>query len=83
MDAKEAQDMRLIRNPSFCCGCVAVVALVTSAGVCAEVVNLDTFIRAEADTYFQKKVEEAGGIGRLHHSRTPPPVEKQPCQQSV
>jgi hypothetical protein len=50
---------------------------VTSADA-VEAVNLDTFIRAEADTYFKKKVEEAGGIGRLNHSRTPPPVENQP-----
>jgi hypothetical protein len=41
-------------------------------------VNLDNFIRAEADTYFRKKVDDACGIGLLHHHRTAPPVENQP-----
>ena len=38
-------------------------------------VTIDTFIRAEADTYFRKKVEEAGGVGRLNHIRMPVPID--------
>ena len=37
-------------------------------------VTIDTFIRAEADTYFAKKVEEARGVGKFNHTRTPVPI---------
>lgn len=61
-----------------CCGYVVIAALSAAVGEGAEPVNVDNVIRAETDTYFQKKVDEAGGIGRLNHNRTPPPVENQP-----
>jgi hypothetical protein len=56
------------------------IALVgaTSVSHAAERVTLDTFIRAEADNYFQKKIDGAGGIGILKHDRTPTPIENQP-----
>ncbi|PDS87305.1 hypothetical protein CO654_02210 [Rhizobium sp. L18] len=43
-----------------------------------ERVTLDTFIRAETDTYFQKKIDGAGGIGILKHDRAPTPIDNQP-----
>ena len=38
-------------------------------------VTADTFIRAKTDTYFRKKVEEAGGVGKFNHTRTPVPID--------
>lgn len=43
-----------------------------------ERVTLDNFVRAEADSYFQKKVDAAGGVGLLKHDRLPTPIDSQP-----
>jgi hypothetical protein len=40
-------------------------------------VTLDTFVRAETDTYFRKSAASVGGIGFLHHSWAPASVEAQ------
>jgi hypothetical protein len=39
--------------------------------------NIDTFVRAETDTYFRKRVEQ-GALGRFVHDREPTPIDKQP-----
>jgi hypothetical protein len=42
----------------------------------AEPVTPDTFVRAETDTYFKKKVD-SGGLGRFIHFRTLTPIDAQ------
>jgi hypothetical protein len=69
--------MNSTRMPGLLVSLLAMLLSVATAAGAATQVNLDNFIRAESDTYFKKKVDEAG-IGRLNHSRTPPPVENQP-----
>jgi hypothetical protein len=41
-------------------------------------VNVDNFVRAESDRMFASFVEEAGGVNRLNHRRTPTAVDQQP-----
>lgn len=40
-------------------------------------VTPDNFCRAETDMYFANAVNEAGGVGRLHHHREPMPIDAQ------
>ncbi len=40
-------------------------------------VTVNNFIRAETDLYFGNAVKEAGGVGKLHHSREMADVDKQ------
>lgn len=40
-------------------------------------VTVDNFKRAETDHYLTLNVKEAGGLGKLHHSREPASIEKQ------
>jgi hypothetical protein len=54
------------------------LAAAATSGIAGERVTLDTFIRAESDTHFQKKVDGAGGIGILKHDRAPTPIGNQP-----
>jgi hypothetical protein len=41
-------------------------------------VDVDNFVRAETDRMFASFVADAGGVNRLHHHRTPTPIEHQP-----
>jgi hypothetical protein len=43
----------------------------------AERVTVDSFRRAETDTYFSRFVRDAGGVGRLGHEREVTPVDRQ------
>jgi hypothetical protein len=38
---------------------------------------VDNFIRAESDHYLGNAVQEAGGVGKLFHHRTPMPIDRQ------
>ena len=40
-------------------------------------VTVDNFARAESDLYFGNALQEAGGVGKFFHHRTPMPIEKQ------
>jgi len=40
-------------------------------------VTVDNFIRAESDHYLGNAVQEAGGVGKLFHHRTPMPIDRQ------
>lgn len=40
-------------------------------------VTVDTFVRAETDSYFRKSAAGAGGVGQLHHTRAPASVDGQ------
>jgi hypothetical protein len=65
-------------------GLSLILALLVTMGVAlpkaraGERVNLDNFVRAEADSYFRKKVDAAGSIGLLKHDRLPTPIDSQP-----
>ena len=41
-------------------------------------VTVDNFVRAESDRMFASFQADAGGVNRLHHSRTPTPIDDQP-----
>ena len=41
-------------------------------------VNVDNFVRAETERMLLSTQEEAGGVNRLGHNRTPTPVDHQP-----
>jgi hypothetical protein len=43
----------------------------------AVVVNVDNFNRAQTDFEFEGILKMSGGINKLHHNRTPTPVDKQ------
>ncbi len=62
---------------AFTAACVA--SLVHAAAPAADVqpVTVDNFVRAETDLYLGNSVKEAGGVGKLNHSRTPADVDKQ------
>ena len=40
-------------------------------------VTVDNFKRAETDHYLAMNVKDAGGLGKLHHSREPADIDKQ------
>ena len=40
-------------------------------------VTVDNFKRAETDHYLAVNVKDAGGLGKLHHSREPAEIDKQ------
>ena len=42
-----------------------------------QAVTVDTFVRAETDTYFAVPVEMAGGLARWYHYREPMPIDNQ------
>jgi hypothetical protein len=44
----------------------------------AELVNVDTFTRAETDRMFAALAQQAGGVNQLHHNRVPTPLDQQP-----
>ena len=44
----------------------------------AQLVNVDTFARAETDRMFAALEQQAGGVNRLHHNRVPTPLDQQP-----
>ncbi len=44
----------------------------------AELVNVDTFARAETDRMFAALEQQSGGINQLHHNRVPTPLDQQP-----
>jgi hypothetical protein len=54
----------------------ALVPLATMAED-AVVVNVDNFNRAQTDFEFEGILKMSGGINKLHHNRTPTPVDKQ------
>jgi hypothetical protein len=43
----------------------------------AVLVNIDSFLRAETDYNFQKKVDQVG-FGQIGHLRQPPSIDNQP-----
>jgi len=66
-----------MRFPCLIIGMLATAAaFAQQAGVPAPV-TVDNFIRAESDLYFGSTVQEAGGIGRLHHNRDIASIENQ------
>jgi hypothetical protein len=59
---------------------VATVILFAAASAQAQnavPVTVDNFPRAESDLYFSNAVKDAGGIGKIHHNRTPTEIDRQ------
>jgi hypothetical protein len=61
-----------------------VLIVATSLFVCGPVVaqtavpvTADNFARAETDLYFGNAIEDAEGVGKMHHRREPMPIDKQ------
>ena len=44
----------------------------------AQLITIDTFVRAESDTAIRNIYNQAGGLGNFLHLRTPTPVDNQP-----
>ncbi len=56
----------------------SIVLLAGSTALAQSVpVTVDNFIRAESDFYIGHAVEEAGGVGKVHHHREAMPIDKQ------
>jgi hypothetical protein len=57
--------------------CVFSLVPLTAMAEDAVVVNVDNFNRAQTDFEFEGILKMSGGINKLHHNRTPTPVDKQ------
>ena len=57
--------------------CVFALVQLTAMAEDAVVVNVDNFNRAQTDFEFEGILKMSGGINKLHHNRTPTPVDKQ------
>ena len=57
--------------------CAAVFASTAAVAQNAVPVTVDNFKRAETDHYLAMNVKDAGGLGKLHHSREPADIDKQ------
>ncbi len=55
---------------------VFAILLLSISGAAAENVTIDSFVRAESDTYIRNIYNQAG-IGKFFHIRTPVPLDKQ------
>lgn len=55
----------------------AVFASTAAVAQNAVPVTVDNFKRAETDHYLAMNVKDAGGLGKLHHSREPADIDKQ------
>lgn len=56
---------------------MAVVPVPFTAAADAITVNVDNFDRAQTDMEFAGIIKLAGGVNKLHHNRTPTPIDKQ------
>ena len=57
--------------------CLLATAQATTPAGNSQPVTVDNFVRAETDLYLGNSVKEAGGVGKLNHSRTAADVDKQ------
>lgn len=55
---------------------VAILALAANVAFAAQIVTVDTFVRAETDTTF-KRYAAQGGFGTFAHVRQPTPIDQQ------
>src|SRR4029078_11776262 len=57
---------------------LALICMAASAYAQSAVpVTVDNFTRAESDLYLGNAVEEASGVGKLHHHREAMPIDRQ------
>ncbi|EGV18710.1 DUF1254 domain-containing protein [Thiocapsa marina] len=56
---------------------MAVASVPFTAAADAITVNVDNFDRAQTDMEFAGIIKLAGGVNKLHHNRTPTPIDKQ------